>query len=87
MALTPFRTLDRAPPPYATPSGVTPMSSVMPTPDSEAETTSKRTTLTADPAGRPLSNARYPNIEHFALTPVPIGASIQGGTAQLNTSV
>ena len=55
-ALTPYGTLNRASPPYATPMGVTPMASVMPTPDSETGTTSERTTLNVDPAGQPLSN-------------------------------
>ena len=85
-ASTPYGILNRAPPPYTTPSGVTPMSSVMPIPDSEAETTSERTTFNVDPVGQPLSNAIYPNIELFAFTPVPVGA-VQDSTAQLNTSV
>ena len=73
-ASTPYGTLKRAPPPYATPSGVTPISSVMLTQDSEAEMTSERINLNVDTVGQPLSSAQYPNIERFAFTPVPIGA-------------
>ena len=74
----PHGTLNRAPPPYPTPSGVTPMSSVMPTTDSEAEMTSERTNLNVDPVGQPLSSARYPNIERFAFTPVPVWSFCPG---------
>ena len=77
---TPYGTLNRAPPPYTTPSGVTSMSSFMPTPNSEAETTSKRTNLNVDPVGQPLGSASYPDIERFAFTLMTVGAHIQDNT-------
>ena len=73
--------------PYPPPPMVTPMASVMPTPDSEAETMSNKTGLTLSSTGQPISNVRYPNVECFAFTPVPIGAPAQKNPASLNSSV
>ena len=82
---TPHGTIIRGP--YATSPAVTPMSSVMPTPDSEAEKMSHRTVLNPDSAGQPISNVRYPNVERFAFTPVMIGAPTKDNLALLNSSV
>ena len=78
-------TMTRAP--YPPPPMVTPMASVMPTPDSEAETMSNKTGLTLDSTGQPISNVHYPNVERFAFTPVPIGAPTKDNPALLNSSV
>ena len=60
-ASTPYGTVNRAPPPYATPTGVTSMASVMSTPYLETETTSERTTIITDPASRSLNNVLSPD--------------------------
>ena len=83
---TPHGTMTRAPYPSPPPI-VTPMASVMPTLDSEAETMSNKTGLTLDSTGQPISNVHYPNVERFAFTPVPIGASTKGNPVLLNSSV
>ena len=78
-------TITRAP--YPPPPMVTPMASVMPTPDSEAETMSNKTGLTLSSTRQPISTVRYPNVERFAFTPVPVGAPAQDNPALLNSSV
>ena len=83
---TPHATITRAP--YTTPPVITPMSSIMPTPDSEVETASQRTKgLNMDPASPPLSSARYPNIGRFTFTPGPVGAPVLGKPVKLNYSI
>ena len=86
---TPHGTVVRGPyapaPTLPTSPSLTPMSSVMPTPDSEVEAMSHRTASCS--VNQPLSSVRYPQVERFAFTPVPVGAPAKDSPASLNSSV